>query len=144
MSLRRGSSEVHEFDGTFLGYRVQYKVTSVIDHFLRFLFLSSKASLNIIYILTLNYTWFSKVANNADEFFCREMSRCETKRLKDWKNSRMDQMLVYDMATILRMLGVEHRTADFDMDHAKLKESGEGQLMGLQGAFNRKQMWCIN
>ncbi|PWA91809.1 DNA topoisomerase, type IA [Artemisia annua] len=32
MSSRRGSTEVHEFDGTFLGYRVQYKVTSVIGH----------------------------------------------------------------------------------------------------------------
>ncbi|KAJ0463670.1 putative DNA topoisomerase [Helianthus annuus] len=36
MSSRRGSTEVHEFDGTFLGYRVQYKVTSVIGHVFRF------------------------------------------------------------------------------------------------------------
>nr|GEY56530.1 ADP,ATP carrier protein 1, mitochondrial-like [Tanacetum cinerariifolium] len=55
MSLRRGSTEVHEFDETFLGYR-----------------------------------------------------------------------------------DVEHRTAHFDMYHAKLQESNEGQLMGLQGAFNNR------
>ncbi|GJS39350.1 ribonuclease H-like domain-containing protein [Tanacetum coccineum] len=48
-------------------------------------------------------------------------------------------MLVYDIAIILRMLGVEHRTADFDMDHAKLEESDEGQLMGPQGAFNKNK-----
>lgn len=32
MSTRRGSTEVHEFDGVFLGFNVQYKVTSVIGH----------------------------------------------------------------------------------------------------------------
>lgn len=41
MSSRRGSTEVHEFDGTFLGYRVQYKVTSVIGHVFRFPFLQT-------------------------------------------------------------------------------------------------------
>ncbi|GJT88700.1 hypothetical protein Tco_1070417 [Tanacetum coccineum] len=110
MSLRRGSTEVHEF-----------------------LFLPSKASLNIIYILTLNYTWFSKVANNADEFFCREMSRYVALCFL------IPSMLVYDIATILRMLGVEHRTIDFDMDHAKLEESDDGQLMDPQGAFNKNR-----
>ncbi|GJZ10575.1 hypothetical protein Tco_0545334 [Tanacetum coccineum] len=35
------------------------------------------------------------------------------------------------------MLGVEHRTADFDMDPAKLQDSGKGQVMGPQEAFNR-------
>ncbi|GMP78216.1 hypothetical protein CsSME_00034244 [Camellia sinensis var. sinensis] len=32
MSTRRGSTEVHEFDGTFLGFHAHYKVTSVIGH----------------------------------------------------------------------------------------------------------------
>ncbi|KAL2242420.1 DNA topoisomerase 3-beta isoform X2 [Sesamum indicum] len=32
MSTRRGSTEVHEFDGMFLGFPVHYKVTSVIGH----------------------------------------------------------------------------------------------------------------
>ncbi|KAF5192263.1 Dna topoisomerase 3-beta [Thalictrum thalictroides] len=32
MSTRRGSTDVHEFDGTFLGYHAQYRVTSVIGH----------------------------------------------------------------------------------------------------------------
>ncbi|XXG46925.1 hypothetical protein AAC387_Pa02g1653 [Persea americana] len=32
MSTRRGSTYVHEFDGTFLGFHVHYKVTSVIGH----------------------------------------------------------------------------------------------------------------
>ncbi|KAL2531014.1 DNA topoisomerase 3-beta [Forsythia ovata] len=32
MSSRRGSTEVHEFDGNFLGFSAQYKVTSVIGH----------------------------------------------------------------------------------------------------------------
>ncbi|KAF5190444.1 NRT1/ PTR FAMILY 3.1 [Thalictrum thalictroides] len=36
MSTRRGSTDVHEFDGTFLGYHAQYRVTSVIGHVFRF------------------------------------------------------------------------------------------------------------
>ncbi|XP_030507422.2 DNA topoisomerase 3-beta isoform X1 [Cannabis sativa] len=32
MSTRRGSTDVHEFDGNFLGFRAQYRVTSVIGH----------------------------------------------------------------------------------------------------------------
>ncbi|GER28790.1 DNA topoisomerase [Striga asiatica] len=32
MSTRRGSTEIHEFDGTFMGFSVHYKVTSVIGH----------------------------------------------------------------------------------------------------------------
>ncbi|KAK6122903.1 hypothetical protein DH2020_043369 [Rehmannia glutinosa] len=36
MSTRRGSTEVHEFDGMFLGFPVHYKVTSVIGHVFRF------------------------------------------------------------------------------------------------------------
>ncbi|XP_065020236.1 DNA topoisomerase 3-beta isoform X4 [Musa acuminata AAA Group] len=32
MSTRRGSTDVHEFDGQFRGYHVRYKVTSVIGH----------------------------------------------------------------------------------------------------------------
>uniref|UniRef100_A0A1D1Z473 DNA topoisomerase n=1 Tax=Anthurium amnicola TaxID=1678845 RepID=A0A1D1Z473_9ARAE len=32
MSTRRGSTDVHEFDGMFLGSHVRYKVTSVIGH----------------------------------------------------------------------------------------------------------------
>ncbi|KAL0432928.1 UNVERIFIED_CONTAM: DNA topoisomerase 3-beta [Sesamum latifolium] len=35
MSTRRGSTEVHEFDGMFLGFPVHYKVTSVIGHVFR-------------------------------------------------------------------------------------------------------------
>lgn len=38
MSTRRGTTEVHEFHGTFQGSHVQYKVTSVIGHVFRFLF----------------------------------------------------------------------------------------------------------
>lgn len=36
MSTRRGSTEVHEFDGMFLGFPVHYKVTSVIGHVFRY------------------------------------------------------------------------------------------------------------
>ncbi|KAI6693900.1 hypothetical protein NL676_021610 [Syzygium grande] len=32
MSTRRGSTDVHEFDGAFLGFNAHYKVTSVIGH----------------------------------------------------------------------------------------------------------------
>ncbi|KAL5716005.1 DNA topoisomerase [Ranunculus cassubicifolius] len=32
MSTRRGSTDVHEFEGTFLGYHAHYRVTSVIGH----------------------------------------------------------------------------------------------------------------
>ncbi|KAF3787597.1 DNA topoisomerase 3-beta [Nymphaea thermarum] len=32
MSTRRGATDVHEFDGTFQGFHVHYKVTSVIGH----------------------------------------------------------------------------------------------------------------
>ncbi|TXG72933.1 hypothetical protein EZV62_001512 [Acer yangbiense] len=35
MSTRRGSTEVHEFDGKFLGSHVHYKVTSVTGHVFR-------------------------------------------------------------------------------------------------------------
>ncbi|KAL6970894.1 hypothetical protein U1Q18_030574 [Sarracenia purpurea var. burkii] len=41
MSSRRGSTEVHEFDGTFLGFHAHYKVTSVIGHVFRFPFFFS-------------------------------------------------------------------------------------------------------
>ncbi|GJZ96313.1 hypothetical protein Tco_0668647, partial [Tanacetum coccineum] len=46
-------------------------------------------------------------------------------------------LLVDDITIILRMLGVEYRIADFDMDPVKLQERGEGQLMGPQEAFNK-------
>lgn len=36
MSTRRGSTEVHEFDGMFQGFSAHYKVTSVIGHVFRF------------------------------------------------------------------------------------------------------------
>lgn len=36
MSTRRGSTDVHEFDGVFLGHCAQYKVTSVIGHVFRY------------------------------------------------------------------------------------------------------------
>ncbi|GJR16443.1 hypothetical protein Tco_0799095 [Tanacetum coccineum] len=55
----------------------------------------------------------------------------------DDKPLSLDTLLVDDIAIIFRMLGVEHRTADFDMDLAKLQDSGEGQLMGPQEAFNK-------
>ncbi|KAF6173205.1 hypothetical protein GIB67_023777, partial [Kingdonia uniflora] len=32
MSTRRGSTDVHEFDGIFLGFQAYYRVTSVIGH----------------------------------------------------------------------------------------------------------------
>ncbi|XP_039127587.1 DNA topoisomerase 3-beta-like [Dioscorea cayenensis subsp. rotundata] len=32
MSSRKSSTDVHEFDGTFMGFDVHYKVTSVIGH----------------------------------------------------------------------------------------------------------------
>ncbi|XP_015887107.3 DNA topoisomerase 3-beta isoform X1 [Ziziphus jujuba] len=32
MSTRKGSTDVHEFDGSFLGFQAHYKVTSVIGH----------------------------------------------------------------------------------------------------------------
>nr|VDC88728.1 unnamed protein product [Brassica oleracea] len=32
MSTRRGSTEVHEFDGMFRGFKAHYRVTSVIGH----------------------------------------------------------------------------------------------------------------
>lgn len=35
MSTRRGSTEVHELYGDFLGYHAYYKVTSVIGHVFR-------------------------------------------------------------------------------------------------------------
>jgi DNA topoisomerase-3 len=36
MSTRRGSTEVHEFDGMFRGFKAHYRVTSVIGHVFRF------------------------------------------------------------------------------------------------------------
>ncbi|EXB54791.1 DNA topoisomerase 3-beta-1 [Morus notabilis] len=32
MNTRRSSTDVHEFDGIFLGFQAHYKVTSVIGH----------------------------------------------------------------------------------------------------------------
>lgn len=39
MSTRKGSTDVHEFDGTFHGSYANFKVTSVIGHVLRFCFI---------------------------------------------------------------------------------------------------------
>lgn len=39
MSTRKGSTDVHEFDGTFQGSYANFKVTSVIGHVLRFCFI---------------------------------------------------------------------------------------------------------
>jgi len=36
MNTRRGSTEVHEFDGKFLRAPARFKVTSVIGHVFRF------------------------------------------------------------------------------------------------------------
>jgi hypothetical protein len=38
MSTRRGSTDVHEFDGIFHGFHARFKVTSVIGHVFRSLF----------------------------------------------------------------------------------------------------------
>lgn len=35
MFTRKGSTDVHEFDGKFLGSHAQFKVTSVIGHVFR-------------------------------------------------------------------------------------------------------------
>uniref|UniRef100_A0A2N9J882 DNA topoisomerase n=1 Tax=Fagus sylvatica TaxID=28930 RepID=A0A2N9J882_FAGSY len=35
MSTRKGSTDVHEFEGMFRGFRVHFKVTSVIGHVFR-------------------------------------------------------------------------------------------------------------
>lgn len=39
MSTRKGSTDIHEFDGRFLGLHAHYKVTSVIGHIFRCLFI---------------------------------------------------------------------------------------------------------
>lgn len=36
MSTRRGSTEVHEFDGMFRGGHARFKVTAVIGHVFRY------------------------------------------------------------------------------------------------------------
>lgn len=41
MSTRKASTDVHEFEGMFLGFHVHFKVTSVIGHVFRLIFLSS-------------------------------------------------------------------------------------------------------
>ncbi|ONI28983.1 hypothetical protein PRUPE_1G173500 [Prunus persica] len=39
MSTRKASTDVHEFEGMFLGFHVHFKVTSVIGHVFRLIFL---------------------------------------------------------------------------------------------------------
>uniref|UniRef100_A0A803LTH0 DNA topoisomerase n=1 Tax=Chenopodium quinoa TaxID=63459 RepID=A0A803LTH0_CHEQI len=57
MSTRRGSTEVHEFDGKFLGLHSYYKVTSVIGHVFRLgsLFLSSELWLLFPLLLIVDF-----------------------------------------------------------------------------------------
>ena len=55
MSTRRGSTDVHEFEGMFLGFRAQFKVTSVIGHVFRSLF-SQKSPKNCTLINTILVT----------------------------------------------------------------------------------------
>ena len=40
MHSRKGTTEVHEFEGMFNGFRAYFKVTSVIGHVFRSFFLS--------------------------------------------------------------------------------------------------------
>lgn len=50
MSTRRGSTEVHEFDGKFLGLHSHIKVTSVIGHVFR--------SVSVFFFLVMAFLLF--------------------------------------------------------------------------------------
>ncbi|GJY82952.1 DNA topoisomerase 3-beta isoform X1 [Tanacetum coccineum] len=87
MSLRRGSTEVHEFDGTFLGYRVQYKVTSVIDHVLRCETYEIRDKKGLIMHSIIGHRFIT----NKSSFSSKE-------KVEGLKNSRMDQNTTHSIA----------------------------------------------
>lgn len=65
MFTRRGSTEVHEFDGKFLGSPAHFRVTSVIGHVFRYLsYLFSrrisliKISLSTFFFVCLSFEIF--------------------------------------------------------------------------------------
>lgn len=60
MSTRRGSTEVHEFDGFFLGFHARFKVTSVIGHVFRSLFSQIRQQKKKSLFDTTLLTWYNK------------------------------------------------------------------------------------
>lgn len=76
MSTRRGSTDVHEFEGMFLGFRAQFKVTSVIGHVFRSLF--SQKSPQKLYF-NQYYTSYFIPLNSTFFVYCNVLVQCRLK-----------------------------------------------------------------
>lgn len=76
MSTRRGSTDVHEFDGLFLGFRARFKVTSVIGHVFRSLLSQIRQQKKKSLFDTTLLTWYNKF-----NFLCFQFARLNSPRL---------------------------------------------------------------
>ncbi|OVA12979.1 DNA topoisomerase [Macleaya cordata] len=75
MSTRRGSTDVHEFEGTFLGFHAHYKVTSVIGHVFSVDFPSKYQDWTVTDPLDLFSAPILKSESNPKAHICRHLSQ---------------------------------------------------------------------
>ncbi|XP_050292586.1 DNA topoisomerase 3-beta isoform X1 [Quercus robur] len=75
MSTRRGSTDVHEFEGMFLGFRAQFKVTSVIGHVFSVDFPATYQNWTATDPLDLFQAQITKTESNPKAHICRHLSQ---------------------------------------------------------------------
>ncbi|KAF6163367.1 hypothetical protein GIB67_009607 [Kingdonia uniflora] len=75
MSTRRGSTDVHEFDGIFLGFQAYYRVTSVIGHVFSVDFPSKYQDWGGTDPLDLFNVAVQKTESNPKAHICRHLSQ---------------------------------------------------------------------
>ncbi|XP_021624934.1 DNA topoisomerase 3-beta isoform X2 [Manihot esculenta] len=75
MFTKRGSTEVHEFDGTFLGFPAHYKVTSVIGHIFSVDFPSKYQDWTVTDPTDLFQAQIVKTETNPKAHICRHLSQ---------------------------------------------------------------------
>uniref|UniRef100_A0A7N2LZI3 DNA topoisomerase n=1 Tax=Quercus lobata TaxID=97700 RepID=A0A7N2LZI3_QUELO len=75
MSTRRGSTDVHEFEGMFLGFRAQFKVTSVIGHVFSVDFPATYQNWTVTDPLDLFQAQITKTESNPKAHICRHLSQ---------------------------------------------------------------------
>ncbi|XP_077250449.1 DNA topoisomerase, type IA, core isoform X2 [Tasmannia lanceolata] len=75
MSTRRGSTDVHEFDGTFRGFHAHYKVTSVIGHVFSVDFPPTYQNWEVIDPMDLFEAPILKTESNPKAHICRHLSQ---------------------------------------------------------------------
>ncbi|XP_010247445.1 PREDICTED: DNA topoisomerase 3-beta isoform X1 [Nelumbo nucifera] len=75
VSSQKGSTEVHEFDGTFLGVRAHYKVTSVIGHVFSVDFPPTYQNWEATDPLDLFQAPVQKTESNPKAHICRHLSQ---------------------------------------------------------------------